>query len=67
MGILLDEFHVYLGGFLGVQRHLDVCRVRLDEVLRKVCTNDSESRARCAKFGQSNSLEPEQRTGAVPV
>jgi hypothetical protein len=32
VGILLDEFYHYLGGFSGVRRHLDVCRARLDEV-----------------------------------
>jgi len=32
VGIVLDEFYLYLGGFSGVRRHLDVCRVRLDEV-----------------------------------
>lgn len=32
VGIVLDEFYLYLGGFSGVRRHLDVCRERLDEV-----------------------------------
>ncbi len=32
VGIFLDEFYPYLGGFSGVRRHLDVCRARLSEV-----------------------------------
>jgi hypothetical protein len=36
VGIVLDEFYLYLGGFSGVRRHLDVCRARLDEV-RESC------------------------------
>jgi hypothetical protein len=36
VGIVLDEFYLYLGGFSGVRRLLDVCRVRLDEV-RESC------------------------------
>ncbi|WP_338523733.1 hypothetical protein NUH87_29125 [Pseudomonas batumici] len=32
VGIFLDEFYRYLGGFSGVRRHLDVCRARLNEV-----------------------------------
>jgi hypothetical protein len=32
LGIDLDEFHSYLGGPMGVRRHLDVCRMRLPEV-----------------------------------
>lgn len=32
VGIILDEFYHYLGGFSGVRRHIDVCRARLDEV-----------------------------------
>ncbi|WP_432219318.1 hypothetical protein ACREYJ_11370 [Pseudomonas kribbensis] len=36
VGILLDEFYLYPGGFSGVRRHLDVCRVRLNEV-RESC------------------------------
>jgi hypothetical protein len=32
VGILLDKFYLYLGGFSGARHHLDVCRVRLDEV-----------------------------------
>jgi hypothetical protein len=32
LGIDLDEFHSYLGGRMGVRRHLDICRMRLPEV-----------------------------------
>ncbi|UEL26226.1 hypothetical protein K6106_13315 [Pseudomonas fluorescens] len=32
VGIVLDEFYPYLGGFTGVRRLIDVCRARLNEV-----------------------------------
>ena len=32
VGIYLNEFYRYLGGFSGVRRHIDICRARLHEV-----------------------------------